>query len=113
TALCLEDAQREIRDSKAEIERQIGSCVRSFCYPNGTSKDYNERIKQLVRECGYENATVTVRPSGGKVDLYEIGRIGSEASMHRFKRSVSGLTQLAALVNGGRLGRAGKEGAAW
>lgn len=98
TSLTLDRARIEIQESKLEIEHEVGSEVTAFCYPNGTAKDYNEHIKSIVLQCGYENATTSVKPAGFKLDLFEIGRIGAEPSLRRFRRSVSGLTQLAAIT---------------
>ena len=54
TNLSLEEARREIFDSKKVLEDLIGRPVRHFCYPYGSS---NALIHDLVREAGYETAT--------------------------------------------------------
>jgi peptidoglycan/xylan/chitin deacetylase (PgdA/CDA1 family) len=46
----------ELVTSKAEIEAQVGSVVRSFCYPNG---DHDEALVNRARDAGYENAVTT------------------------------------------------------
>lgn len=104
TSLSLDAATQEIAGSKSEIESHIGREVTAFSYPNGTSRDFNEQIKQIVRQCGYENATTTVRPNRKPLDLYAIGRIGAETSFRRFRRSVSGLTQVVSSIRGGLSG---------
>ena len=48
--------QREVMQSKADIENQIGTDVRSFAYPYGA---LDEACANIVQECGYQNACTT------------------------------------------------------
>ena len=48
-----EKAEREIRDCKAELERDYGFNVRALAFPNG---DYTEREINLARNAGYSCA---------------------------------------------------------
>ena len=57
TALTLAQARTEIFDSKKQLEDRFGVPIRHFCYPYG---DYNEAVRDLVGEAGYETAP-TVR----------------------------------------------------
>jgi peptidoglycan/xylan/chitin deacetylase (PgdA/CDA1 family) len=98
TSLALNAAIQEINGSKAEIEKHLGRRVTAFCYPNGGRADFNDAIKLAVKDCGYENATTTVMPKVGRVDLYAIGRIGAEGNLRRFRRSLTGVTQLTSLM---------------
>jgi peptidoglycan/xylan/chitin deacetylase (PgdA/CDA1 family) len=56
TSLDWDTANYEITQSKADIERQLGITVTSFCYPTGL---YNGAIEEQVRAAGYLNATTT------------------------------------------------------
>jgi peptidoglycan/xylan/chitin deacetylase (PgdA/CDA1 family) len=56
TSLDWDTAGFEIAQSKAEIDRQLGINVTSFCYPTGL---YNGTIEEQVRAAGYVNATTT------------------------------------------------------
>ena len=56
TSLDWETAGFEIAQSKAELDRQLGISVTSFCYPTGL---YNWTIEEQVRAAGYINATTT------------------------------------------------------
>ena len=58
---CIDEHQlsREIVDSKAELEARLGTKVTAFAYPNGQPLDYNENIKQQLREAGYCCAVTT------------------------------------------------------
>lgn len=45
-----EDISRELLDSKAALEQQLGLQVRSFCYPYGA---FDGRVRSLVLKSGY------------------------------------------------------------
>lgn len=66
-------AREEVRQSREEIERQLGVKVRTFAYPNG---NYNEDVLETVKECGFDYAVTT---KNGLLDrdapLLEIPRI--------------------------------------
>ena len=50
------DLAAEISGSKADIERMLGHPVRTFAYPYGK---YNDTIKRVVRDSGFELAVTT------------------------------------------------------
>src|SRR5439155_20017334 len=50
TRISLARAQRELIDSKAALEQELGTQVDVFCYPSGR---YNERVEMLLRQDGY------------------------------------------------------------
>jgi len=66
------ELKRQIFDSKKMLEEKLGSHIAGFCYPEGR---FNEHIRQLVIEAGYEFAVATSPgkryPSG---DLYLLKR---------------------------------------
>jgi peptidoglycan/xylan/chitin deacetylase (PgdA/CDA1 family) len=53
TTISLEEARREIRESKQQVEHELARPARIFCYPGGY---YSPREVELVRECGYRAA---------------------------------------------------------
>lgn len=65
--------KKELKDSKAIIEENIGKPVNTFCYPLGA---YNDRVKDAVKAAGYACAVVT-NPgrSASNYDPYAIKRI--------------------------------------
>jgi peptidoglycan/xylan/chitin deacetylase (PgdA/CDA1 family) len=48
--------ERELVESRRQLERAIGAPVTSFCYPNG---DWNRRVLEAVRRAGYVRAVTT------------------------------------------------------
>lgn len=54
--LDLEQAAEEIRQGKEETEAQLGTVLRTFCYPYG---DYNRETPSLVRGAGFSAACTT------------------------------------------------------
>lgn len=60
TRLGREDARREIRECKSQLEAIIQAPIRMFAYPNGRPKqDYDLEHANLVREAGFELAVST------------------------------------------------------
>ncbi|MGL5099799.1 MAG: polysaccharide deacetylase family protein, partial [Fusobacteriaceae bacterium] len=88
--LTLEEIDYEINESKKRIEKKLGVKALSFAYPYG---DYDERVKRIAQESGFEFIVATDR---GSVcfsdDLGEIRRIGmfSKNTLFNFRRKVSG-----------------------
>lgn len=51
--LSLERAREEIEKAKQIIEEKLGTCVRTFAYPNGRTNDFNQTTKKLLRNAGH------------------------------------------------------------
>lgn len=88
--ISLDDAKKEIEESKAVLEERLDEKLISFAFPYG---DLNEDVKAIVKNVGYKFAVAT--DSGSLIfseDLYEIRRIGifPTNNMFNFKRKVSG-----------------------
>jgi peptidoglycan/xylan/chitin deacetylase (PgdA/CDA1 family) len=93
TKLSRDAAYREISESKKKIEDATGRKVRYFAYPFGSARAFNGRIKQLVKESGYERAYTNIMGfNGAGSDPYELRRIRvySNDNMFRFKMKVKG-----------------------
>jgi len=58
TRLSSAEYNEEISASKKELEEQLGHPVETFCYPGG---DYNEQVRDSVKNAGYRNAVTTQR----------------------------------------------------
>jgi len=57
--LPLEEARREMIESRRRIEARIGRPVRHFAYPYGQEAHAGARECALARECGFETAVTT------------------------------------------------------
>lgn len=73
------EVEKEVRESKAEIEQRLGVRVTSFAYPYAFPRAlrvFVSRFGQLLRETGYESCVTTDigRASGG-TDLFAIPRL--------------------------------------
>lgn len=67
----------ELAVSKAVIEREIGSPVRHFAYPNGTRGDWDDRAIAMLPELGYEAAVTNCRGlADAGAERYAIPRVG-------------------------------------
>lgn len=72
------EIEEELRESKAAIERRIGTDVRSFAYPYAfpqARKDFVAGFQQTLRDVGYTSCTTT-----------EVGRIKAGDSLLALKR---------------------------
>jgi peptidoglycan/xylan/chitin deacetylase (PgdA/CDA1 family) len=75
--LSLAQAKHEIEGSKQGLERVLGRKVSLFSYPSGGSRDYNDVVKRLVREAGFDCAVTTMNGDNGPdSDMFELRRIG-------------------------------------
>lgn len=86
------EAQRQIQQSKLDLENQLQTSVEAFCYPYGHK---NSDIENWVRQSGYTNATTTARglvlPSD---DAFDLPRVLVARSTHIFRFLQKCLTQL-------------------
>ena len=57
--LCLSEARHEFLESRSTLERLLGTEIRHFAYPYGTSAECREREFALARQCGFTTATTT------------------------------------------------------
>jgi len=77
--LTAEEAEREIADSRRELERRLGRPVTAFAYPYGTRADYNGDTATSLRRAGYTCAFTSqhgaVTPGA---DPFELPRIKVE-----------------------------------
>jgi peptidoglycan/xylan/chitin deacetylase (PgdA/CDA1 family) len=86
TRLPLEAAVREIATSKTTIEEQLGEPVELFAYPNGGREDFDEAIKEALREAGFLCAVTTLFGSNDRqTDPFELRRLAAwDARPDRF-----------------------------
>jgi peptidoglycan/xylan/chitin deacetylase (PgdA/CDA1 family) len=81
----LQEAKREIFESKIEIEARIGSKVRHFAIPNGKVEDFNEELKKYCKEIGM-SSVVSTEPGTVSLqsDPYFLKRINPPSPMYIF-----------------------------
>jgi peptidoglycan/xylan/chitin deacetylase (PgdA/CDA1 family) len=91
--------REEIDGSRTAIEENIGERVATFCYPNGTPADIDERVVAVVKEAGYDGAVVTSGvPSH---DLFRVPRIGVSSDKTDFLWKACGMENLTGLLGTG------------
>jgi len=77
--------EKELRDSKAKIEKETGKKINFVSYPFGTRRDFSEDTKRKAAAAGYLSGCTAVYGSNKhNSDLYELRRIGVEASDNSF-----------------------------
>ena len=91
TRISFDRAKYEISQSKKNIEKKIGKTVNTFCYPNGTSDDFNTNLLNFVTESGFSCAVTTIPIiDTSKANLYRLGRLPTAWSFESFKFLISG-----------------------
>lgn len=88
-----EELRRELRDSRARLEEELGRAVDLFCYPNGS---FDERVRRETELAGYACA-VTTRPGLNErraADPLALRRVPAEGDLPHFVQSTSGFEQL-------------------
>lgn len=73
------EVESEIRNSKSEIENQIGAPVRSFAYPFAfpqADQQFADRLGQVLGQAGYESCVTTEinQPRAGQTP-FRLGRL--------------------------------------
>ncbi len=91
--LPLEQARREIADSRKRIEEQVGQPCDTFAYPDGREGNISADIKAILAECGYLCAVYLLpnRLVGPGADPYGLPRVSPKWDFTTFRLGVSGL----------------------
>lgn len=91
------DLNQEVRLSKRIIEEEINKEVWAISYPFGLLKDFNQEVKQAAIEVGYACGCSAMNGvNDAKTDIFELRRIGIEASdnMFTFRAKLNGALDL-------------------
>jgi len=94
-SLCSDDeARREIRENKLDLERALERPVWAFAYPFGNPSTTGEREIRLAREAGFACAFLNVEHWGtGGSDPFELPRthVTRDTTLPEFAAHLSGL----------------------
>jgi glycosyltransferase involved in cell wall biosynthesis/peptidoglycan/xylan/chitin deacetylase (PgdA/CDA1 family) len=61
TTLSNEEVEYEIRESKEIMQKEIGTEINLFSYPNGGERDFNSNIERVLRENNYLSACSLIK----------------------------------------------------
>jgi len=79
TRIALEQVRAEVEGSKLRIEKELGTPILSFAYPNGQLADLNDRIEKIVADSGIRAAFTLLNGPSSQVEVkrnpYAIRRI--------------------------------------
>jgi peptidoglycan/xylan/chitin deacetylase (PgdA/CDA1 family) len=90
-----DEARRQIRESKARIETELGTKVRAFAYPNGSVADFDSSTQRIVEEEGLALAVTTVAGANdGDTNPYALRRTGMWGDDPRLSTLRLGFTRL-------------------
>ncbi len=89
TNVSLDEAKKEILDSKIKIEQELGQPIRHFAFPNGRERDFNEELRQYCKDIGFESvSSCTYGYNDSQEDIYSLKRIGSEVPISLYALNV-------------------------
>jgi peptidoglycan/xylan/chitin deacetylase (PgdA/CDA1 family) len=93
TRISPEQANHEIYRSKKDIEEHLGKPVNLFSYPNGERGDFNNDIKQLLKDNGFIGAVSSIPGTNTTgTDPYELRRFSNVGGgLDIFKLEISGI----------------------
>jgi len=92
TSLSYREAEREIVQSKRDIEDQLGHPVNSFAYPGGRYTNFDLNLANMVRDNGFSCALTGIpRWVTGKSNFYQLGRIPMSENIMENEIMLSGL----------------------
>jgi peptidoglycan/xylan/chitin deacetylase (PgdA/CDA1 family) len=93
---------RELRDSKRELEQFAGMELPSFCYPNGIQGDFNADTTDAIRRAGFRVGITSVSGINSlPLDLFQLKRIHAHTVPSAFEKEASGLAALQEPFRGG------------
>lgn len=90
----------ELDGAKRRLEAQLQREVRSFCYPNGSPADFDQRGMAAVERAGYRSA-VAAHFDGRQGGLYDLRRHGAGADLVQFRKHLSGIEDYSMAVAAG------------
>jgi len=96
------DLNFEIAGSRELLQSATQQEINSFAYPNGTRQDFDDNIKQKVREAGYANAVVGYHDGDLYSDTYELGRYAIDNNMQQFIKTIHGVEYFSSRLRSGR-----------
>jgi len=89
TKMPLDEAKKDILRSKQKIEKELGSEVKHFAYPNGREEDFNEDLRQYCKEIGFSSvSTLNYGNNKRLFDIWRLKRISSESPISLFAVNV-------------------------
>jgi peptidoglycan/xylan/chitin deacetylase (PgdA/CDA1 family) len=101
--LTYEESFYEINKSKEILEEKLSSKVDHFAYPYGGLNDIGQKELEIIKICGFDTATTTIKKSINNFNRYLVPRvlIQDYMSQNGFKAVLSGWSNLLArLING-------------
>ena len=95
----IDKAEYEIKQSLLIMNQQLGERDRSFCYPNGQPTDYNDEIKAVVENAGYQCAVTAFSDSYEMNIPFAWRRYDGGKNNYEFLKSLYGIEMLGNKMN--------------
>ena len=94
TKVTYEQSRVEIRQCLADLNKNLGVKKRTFCYPNGLPEDYDEEIKNIVKQEGFIDAVTAFNDYHNINIPYAWRRFIVDNNKLNFKKTIYGLDDL-------------------
>jgi peptidoglycan/xylan/chitin deacetylase (PgdA/CDA1 family) len=94
SAECEAVLAEEIRGCKQRLDEELTDPAVSFCYPNGTPLDFDERVKRCVKAACFRSAVASQHVRLSFDDLYDIPRYAVGDDLQHAIRVTSGFERL-------------------
>jgi peptidoglycan/xylan/chitin deacetylase (PgdA/CDA1 family) len=78
--------ERELKNSKAQLEQIVGDEVKYFAYPMGHAEHFETVKESVVKAAGYEAAFTAVKQELGTTSLFRLPRWGTRESLKDTRR---------------------------
>ncbi len=89
TNLPLDDAKKEIVNSKKKIEKELGITINHFAYPNGRPQDFNDELREFCKQIGFKSiSSCDYGNNSRREDIWSLKRIGAEVPIELFAINV-------------------------
>jgi len=91
TNISIDEARKEIANSKVDLEKKLGHTIVSFAYPNG---NYNQSLMKVVQDSGFNNAVTYQKGNNiSSTNNYALLRrgINYNDNLDIFKAKIGGL----------------------
>ena len=90
----------EIDGCLEDINANLGSKPRSFCYPNGKPADFNEAVREVVVKSGFVSACTAFYDGKHLDDVFALRRFSASDDVAQFHKATTGLQYWGAKILG-------------
>lgn len=92
--------QSEMKECIRFLSDRLGNRDRDFCFPNGQTSDYNDKVKAQTKLSGFKSSVTAFYDALATSDLFEMRRHTASEEWFQFYKSVNGVETFASKLLG-------------